>query len=179
MSDIKKDLQRHYIMSRVHSKNTKPEIKLRKELWRLGFRYRINDKELPGSPDIVLPKYRTAIFIHGCFWHGHRNCKKYTVPKTNTEFWVSKVARNQERDQAVWRQLEAKGWKVIIVWECQVGKAIIQETINIVASEIRKNGELLIQEKRERQKSREEYQKEQKNKKERSRLLLSEIHSKV
>lgn len=99
-----------------------PELKLRHSLWHLGFRYRVNDKRLPGSPDIVLPKYRTVIFIHGCFWHGHRDCKFYTVPKTNTEFWTAKVARNQERDQEVWRQLETKGWAVVIVWECQLKK---------------------------------------------------------
>ena len=100
--------QRFKCMSHNRAKNTGPELKLRLALWRMGYRYRINDKRLPGTPDIVLPKYRTAIFIHGCFWHGHKGCKYYTIPKTNTEFWQSKVARNQERDQEVWRQLEAK-----------------------------------------------------------------------
>lgn len=98
--------QRFKCMSHNRAKNTGPELKLRLALWRLGFRYRVNDKRLPGTPDIVLPKYHTVIFIHGCFWHGHRDCKFYTTPKTNTEFWTAKVARNQERDQVVWRQLE-------------------------------------------------------------------------
>ena len=107
--------QRHRNMAAIHSASTSPELKLRHALWYLGFRYRITDKHHPGTPDIVLPKYRSAIFVHGCFWHGHRGCKFYTVPKTNTDFWTAKVARNQERDQKVWRQLEAKGWFVIIV----------------------------------------------------------------
>lgn len=110
-------------MSQIHSSSTKPELKLRRALWSLGFRYRVNEKRLPGKPDIVLPKYRTVVFIHGCFWHGHKGCKYYTVPKTNTEFWKAKVVRNQERDQEEWRQLEAKGWAVIIVWECQLKKS--------------------------------------------------------
>lgn len=101
MSDTMTPEQRHKIMSQVHSKNTSPERALRSALWNRGYRYRLYDKRLPGRPDIVLPKYRTVIFVHGCFWHGHKDCKNYTVPKTNTEFWVDKVARNQERDQEV------------------------------------------------------------------------------
>ena len=115
MPDVFSTKQRHHIMSQVHSFNTKPEMRLRFAIWRMGFRYLVNDKRLPGKPDIVLPKYRTVIFVHGCFWHGHKGCKKYTIPKTNTEFWTAKVSRNQERDQEVWRKLEAKGWSVIIV----------------------------------------------------------------
>ena len=140
-------------MAAIHSASTKPELKLRQALWRLGFRYRVNDKKLPGKPDIVLPKYRTAIFIHGCFWHGHKDCKFYTVPKTNTEFWTAKVARNQERDQEVWRQLEAKGWSVIIVWECQLKKANLDVTVARVAEEIVRNGEAYLAAQEERRKA--------------------------
>ena len=117
-------------MSHIHSASTKPELLLRKSLWRLGFRYRANDKRLPGKPDIVLPKYHTVIFVHGCFWHGHKDCPNYTVPKTNTEFWTKKITRNQERDQETWRQLEAKGWYVLIVWECELKKARYDDTVN-------------------------------------------------
>lgn len=119
-------------------------------LWALGFRYRVNDKRLPGSPDIVLPRYKTVIFVHGCFWHGHKGCKNYTVPKTNTDFWVAKVKRNQERDQDVWRKLEAKGWSVIIVWECELEKKKFDDTVAHVSAEININGALYQQRKEER-----------------------------
>ena len=177
MSDFLTPAQRHLRMSQIHSSNTKPELKLRHALWRLGFRYRMNDRRLPGSPDIVLPKYRTAIFIHGCFWHGHKGCKNYTVPKTNTDFWVTKVARNQERDQEVWRQLEAKGWSVIIVWECELKKSVLDETINRIAEEIRQNGEDYSQAQEDRRKSREAYRQERKSQKEREAALISELKS--
>lgn len=162
-------------MSHVHSVSTMPELKLRHALWRLGFRYHVNVKSLPGSPDIVFPKYQTAIFIHGCFWHGHKGCKYYTVPKTNTDFWTAKVARNQERDQEVWRQLEAKGWFVIIVWECELKKAVLDKTIDRVEAEILRNGESLQQAKGDRKKAREEYRLEMKSRKEREAALKAEL----
>jgi len=169
--------QRHDCMSHIRSKSTRPEELIRKCLWRQGFRYLVNDKRLPGRPDIVLPKYRTVIFVHGCFWHGHKDCKFYTVPKTNTEFWMAKVARNQERDQEVWRKLEAKGWSVIIVWECQLKKAVLEETVNHVADEIRHNGEILRCAQKERKKAREEYRQERRIRKEREQSLLEEVKS--
>lgn len=162
-------------MSHIHSSDTKPELRLRHALWRLGFRYRVNDRRLPGSPDIILPKYRTVIFVHGCFWHGHKGCKYYTIPKTNTEFWVAKVARNQERDQEVWRKLEAKGWSVVIVWECQLKKAALDETVERVAEEIVRNGENYRAGLEERRRAREEYQQERKAKKEKEQALLEEL----
>ena len=167
--------ERSICMSRVRSTSTKPELALRHMLWRHGFRYRINEKELPGTPDIVLPQYRTIIFVHGCFWHGHKDCKYYTVPKTNTEFWKAKVARNQERDQEVWRQLEAKGWFVIIVWECQLKKAHLADTIEEVSAEIRRNGETLKKAKEERRKAQEAYREEQKARKAKESSLLAEV----
>ena len=169
--------QRHDCMSHIRSESTRPEELIRKCLWRQGFRYLVNDKRLPGRPDIVLPKYRTVIFVHGCLWHGHKDCKFYTVPKTNTEFWMAKVARNQERDQEVWRKLEAKGWSVIIVWECQLKKAVLEETVNHVADEIRHNGEILRCAQKERKKAREEYRQERRIRKEREQSLLEEVKS--
>ena len=167
--------QRFICMSHNRAKNTGPEMLLRHLLWRLGFRYRLNVKDLPGCPDIVFSKYRTAIFVHGCFWHGHKGCKYYTVPKTNTDFWVAKVARNKERDQEVWRRLEAKGWYVIIVWECQLKKRRIDETVERVAAEIVKNGEAYRVEQEERRRRREEYRMAQKARKEKERSLIEEL----
>ena len=175
MSDKHTPVQRHRNMAAIHSASTKPELRLRHALWHQGFHYRLNDKRFPGSPDIVLPKYRTAIFVHGCFWHGHKDCKYYTIPKTNTEFWVAKVARNKERDQEVWRKLEAKGWYVIIVWECQLKKRRIDETVERVVKEIVKNGEAYRSEQEARRKMREEYRREQKARKEKVTALMAEV----
>lgn len=165
--------QRFNSMSHNRAKNTGPELCLRHALWHRGIRYRVNDKRLPGSPDIVMPKYRTVIFVHGCFWHGHKGCKDYTVPKTRTEFWVAKVARNRERDQEVWRRLEAKGWSVIIVWECELKRANLEETVDRVAGEIVRNGEIYRAAMEERRKSREAYRLERKALKQRELALLS------
>jgi DNA mismatch endonuclease (patch repair protein) len=112
--------KRSQIMSAVKNKNTTPEIRVRKALFAKGFRYKINDKSLPGSPDIVLMKYHTAIFVHGCFWHGHRNCKKATRPTSNVDFWNKKIERNIKRDIKAKRELRKAGWQVIIVWQCKV-----------------------------------------------------------
>ena len=179
MPDNRTPDQRHSNMAAIHSSSTKPELKLRCALWRLGFRYRVNEKQLPGKPDIVLPMFRTVVFVHGCFWHGHKGCKNYTVPKTNTEFWVAKVARNQERDQEVWRQLEAKGWFVIIVWECELKKKVLDETVARVAAEIVHNGEILRCAQNDRRRAREAYRLEQKAGKEKEIALLSEIYHNV
>ena len=167
--------QRHKNMVAIHSVSTAPERKLRCALWHLSFRYRLNAKDLPGSPDIVLPKYRTAIFVHGCFWHGHKDCKYSTVPKTNTVFWVAKVARNKERDQEVWRKLEAKGWYVIIVWECQLKKGSLDETLERVEAEIVHNGEKYRMALEERRRAMEEYRRGRKSKQEKEILLKKEI----
>ena len=171
--------QRFICMSHNRAKDTGPEKLLRHSLWKRGFRYRINAKDLPGSPDIVLPKYRTVIFVHGCFWHGHKDCKYYTIPKTNTDFWMAKVARNKERDQEVWRKLEAKGWYVIIVWECQLKKGRIDETVERVAAEIVKNGEAYRTEQEARRKMREEYRREQKARQERDTALMAEVSNEL
>jgi len=107
-------------MARIRGRDTKPEIIVRKFLFSRGFRYRINDSRYPGSPDIVLPKYRTAIFIHGCFWHGHDGCKLFRYPKTNYEFWYEKVEKNRTRDDLKIQHLKQQGWNVIVIWECQI-----------------------------------------------------------
>ncbi len=167
--------QRHRNMAAIRSSSTKPELKLRRALWGLGFRYRVNEKRLPGKPDIVLPKYRTVVFIHGCFWHGHKGCKYYTIPKTNTEFWTAKVARNKERDQEVWRQLEARGWSVIIVWECELKKYRFEDTVNNVAAEIVRNGNSYQYIQTARKKARALYQEEQRARKEREVALKAEL----
>ena len=171
--------QRSFCMSCIHAKNTGPEMLLRHSLWCCGFRYRVNDKKLPGSPDIVLPKYRTAIFVHGCFWHGHKDCKYYSVPKANTDYWEAKLARNKARDQEVWRKLEAKGWYVIIVWECQLKKGKIEETVERVEAEIIKNGEAYRAEQEARRKMREEYRREQKARKEKESALMAEVSNEL
>ena len=120
---------RSYNMSCVKSKNTKPEIWVRKYLFACGFRYRINVKKLPGTPDIVLPKYKTAIFVNGCFWHGHKNCRYFVIPKTRTEWWLDKINRNIDRDQANILALKKSGWRVITIWECQLKPAIRDDTL--------------------------------------------------
>ncbi len=106
-------------MSRIRSSNTKPEIYLRKALHRLGFRFRLHGRKLLGKPDIVLPKHKAVVFVHGCFWHRHAGCKVSTVPKSNTEFWLAKFARNVERDAIVSQKLQDQGWRVFVIWECE------------------------------------------------------------
>ena len=116
-------------MTRIRGIATKPELLVRHWLWSHGYRYRLNVKSVPGKPDIVLRKYRTAIFVNGCFWHGHEGCSKYVVPKSNTEFWLTKIERNKERDQQNYKDLHDAGWHVIIIWECQLKKSIIDSTM--------------------------------------------------
>ena len=112
--------QRHKNMAAIRASSTKPEIIVRKYLWGHGFRYRLNHKRLPGKPDIVLRKYRTCIFVNGCFWHKHEGCKYFVIPKTRTEFWLNKVNRNQERDIEVKKKLASMGWHSITIWECEL-----------------------------------------------------------
>lgn len=120
MSDHLTIEQRHKNMAAVRSKDTKPEMVVRKYLWSRGFRYRVNNPRLPGHPDIVLRKYHTCIFVNGCFWHGHKGCKYFRMPKTNTEFWERKIPRNRERDREEQKQLARMGWHCITVWECEL-----------------------------------------------------------
>lgn len=141
MADKLSSTQRKYCMSRIRGKNTKPEILVRKGLHARGFRFRLHNKNLPGSPDIVLPKYGVAIMINGCFWHGHKGCKYATKPKSNVEFWEAKIARNRHRDEVTNAHLEALGWHVITVWECELrGKSILASRLDALAEEIREAG---------------------------------------
>lgn len=119
MSDIYSKSKRSDIMSKISGKETKPEILVRKFLFSKGFRFRKNVKNLPGKPDIVLPKYKTAIFVHGCFWHGH-SCKRGTLPKTNHKFWLEKIGKNIERDIRNSSELKETGWNIIVVWQCEI-----------------------------------------------------------
>ena len=129
MTDKLTPSQRHKCMSHIRSKNTKPEMIVRRYLFQHGFRYRVHVKKLPGTPDIVLKKYRTVIFVNGCFWHGHEGCKYYVLPKSNTEFWQKKIERNQERDLEERIQLRDMGWHVIQLWECQLKPKVREENL--------------------------------------------------
>ena len=136
MADVHSPETRSYNMSRIRSKNTKPEELVRKYLFSQGFRYRKNDKRLPGKPDIVLPKYKTVIFVNGCFWHMHEGCNYFVWPKSNAEFWREKIQGNSIRDQENYRQLSEMGWKIIVIWECQLKKDIRTKTLAEVADRI-------------------------------------------
>lgn len=138
MSDILTNAQRHTCMAAIHSKDTKPEMVVRRWLWEHGFRYRLNHSRLPGKPDIVMRKYRTCIFVNGCFWHGHEGCRYYTKPKTNTEFWVNKVKRNKERDKTVKHQLSSMGWHSITIWECELKPKVREKTLESLAFTLNK-----------------------------------------
>lgn len=120
MADVLTPKQRSYNMSRIRNKDTKPEELVRKYLFSQGFRYRKNDARLPGKPDIVLPKYKTVIFVNGCFWHKHEGCKYFVWPKNNAEFWKEKIEKNVIRDQRSYKLLQQDGWKIIIIWDCQL-----------------------------------------------------------
>ena len=136
MADVHSKEVRSYNMSRIHGNDTKPEIRVRKYLFSQGFRYRKNDKKLPGKPDVVLPKYRTVIFVNGCFWHKHENCKYFVWPKSNVEFWEEKINRNVSRDKMQYNMLKDLGWNVLVVWECNI-KHNFEATMNILVEQIK------------------------------------------
>jgi DNA mismatch endonuclease, patch repair protein len=129
MTDVHTPEIRSYNMSRIRNKDTKPELIVRQFLFNKGFRYRLHNKNLPGRPDIVLTKYRTIIFIHGCFWHGHVGCKYFVIPKTRTDWWLNKINRSKDNDEKASKSLIEKGWKVLTVWECELRDA---KKINIL-----------------------------------------------
>ena len=127
--DVHDKTTRSYNMSKIKGKNTKPEEKVRKYLFSQGFRFKKNDKRLPGTPDIVLPRYRTVIFVNGCFWHGHSGCKYFVWPKSNADFWKSKIEKNIIRDRIKEEELHALGWRVIVVWECELKSGRADESL--------------------------------------------------
>ena len=134
--DVHDQKTRSYNMSRVKGKDTKPEEIVRKYLFSQGFRYRKNDKRLPGKPYIVLPKYKTVIFVNGCFWHKHEGCKYFVWPKSNSEFWKEKIESNIVRDKKQYEELKNAGWNVIIVWECELKKKQRMDTLERLVTEI-------------------------------------------
>jgi len=139
MSDRLTPIQRHRCMSHIRSRNTKPELLVRRWLWKHGYHYRLNVKSVPGKPDIVMRRYRTAIFVNGCFWHGHEECGKFRIPQSNVEFWSEKIRRNRERDSRNYQILSENGWQVIVVWECQLTVSQIEQTMRIVELHLNQN----------------------------------------
>lgn len=144
MTDVHSKEQRSHNMSMVKGKNTKPEIIVRSYLHLKGFRYRLHDKKLPGKPDIVLPKYKTVIFINGCFWHGHEDCKYFTIPKTRTQWWQAKIKRNTENDRKTIDALKQSGWRVIVVWGCGLKSTVIHKTLENLSNKIALQGDSIM-----------------------------------
>ena len=136
MTDTLNEQQRHYNMSRIRSKDTKPEEIVRKYLFSKGLRFRKNDRRYPGHPDVVLPKYKTVVFVNGCFWHRHEGCRYASTPATNREFWNQKFERNVERDAREQKELRELGWRVSVVGECELKKAVREETLERLYNEI-------------------------------------------
>ena len=132
MADTLTPEKRSWNMSRIRASETSVEVKVRKYLFKQGFRYRKNVKELPGKPDIVLPKYKTVVFVHGCFWHRHENCSRATMPKSNFDYWNNKFARNVENDKMHKSLLEEMGWKVIVLWECDINKRFDSTMLRLI-----------------------------------------------
>ena len=128
--------QRHINMSRIRAKDTKPEVLVRSFLFRRGLRFRKNDKRLPGHPDVVLPKYRTVIFVNGCFWHGHENCRYSVMPKSNMEYWNGKIEANKTRDKREIEELQKTGWTVLVIWECSLKNDAREQTLKKLYSDI-------------------------------------------
>jgi len=136
MTDVHEPDVRSYNMSQIKGKDTKPEILVRKYLFKKGYRYRLYDKRLPGKPDLVLPRYRSVIFVHGCFWHAHDGCKYYVIPKTRTKWWIDKLENNRKRDELAFKQLQNLGWKVIVLWECELKPERINNTFDNLIKEL-------------------------------------------
>jgi DNA mismatch endonuclease, patch repair protein len=143
MTDVHNRATRSYNMSRIRSNNTKPEVLVRQFLHANGFRFRLHVKRLPGKPEIVLKKYRTVIQIHGCFWHGHDNCKDFKIPSTRTDYWVAKITRNKENDKAATCLLQQQEWRVITIWACQLEAARKQRTFTNLHTEIARRKQLI------------------------------------
>ena len=175
MPDVMTPQQRHNCMSHIRAKNTKPEVLVRQYLHAAGFRFRIHVKKLPGCPDVVLPKYRTCIFVNGCFWHGHRGCRYATRPKSNAEFWQTKIQNNIRRDELSAQALDTMGWRIITVWECELKKDRQEETMRALAEQIRCNGVAYDSEQRQRRERNAEHRARIKAAKERYESMMAEL----
>jgi DNA mismatch endonuclease (patch repair protein) len=139
MADVHEPEIRSYNMSQIKGKDTKPEILVRKFLFSKGFRYRLHDKKLPGKPDIVFPKYNSVLFVHGCFWHGHEECKYFVVPKTRTEWWLDKINGNKRKDAKNAEMLKNEGWNVLTVWECELKPIKREKTLSSLPVKLKNN----------------------------------------
>ena len=139
MPDTMTKEQRHYCMSRIRGKDTRPEMVVRRWLHSEGFRYSLHSRRLPGCPDLVLRRYHTVIFINGCFWHGHPGCDMFRMPRSNVEFWQEKIRRNKERDAQEVAALEALGWNVIVIWECELSRRARDLTLRNLVDAVRRN----------------------------------------
>ena len=137
LADVHEPAIRSYNMSQIKGKDTKPEILVRKFLHKHGFRFRLHSKNLAGKPDIVLPKYKTVIFVNGCFWHGHENCKYFKLPKTRTDWWEEKINGTVLRDKKNYKALQREGWEVIVIWECELKREKMEITFNSLFESIK------------------------------------------
>ena len=137
MTDVHSKETRSFNMSKIRSKDTKPELLVRRFLHGLGFRYKLHVKDLPGKPDLVLPKYKVVIFVHGCFWHGHTGCKYFVIPKTRTDWWSDKIAKNKAKDKSSVEKLIELGWKIIEVWECELKSTMRIQTLTELSKRIK------------------------------------------
>jgi len=139
MADVHSKAIRSYNMSQIKGKDSKPELLLRKYLFSKGLRYKLHNKKMPGTPDLIFPKYKTVIFVNGCFWHGHEGCRFFILPKTRPEWWAEKIAKNKSRDNKNRLDLENLGWKVVVVWECELKQLHREETLKKVLTNFSKD----------------------------------------
>ena len=137
MTDVHTKETRSYNMRMIRGKDTLPEIMVRKFLHSKGFRFRLHPKTLPGKPDIVLPKHKTVIFVNGCFWHGHKGCKYFVIPKTRTEWWINKIQHTRKNDRNNYLLLKKNGWKIITLWECKLKPRLFEQTLLLLESKLR------------------------------------------
>ena len=176
MADRMTKEQRHKCMASIRSKNTSPELAVRRGLHKRGFRFRIHVKSLPGTPDIVLARWKTIILVNGCFWHGHENCSKYVTPRSNREFWETKIARNRHRDEVTTAHLTALGWHVLTIWECETcGRDRLETLLDRITDQIRIVFPKMQEESRRRNQSKASAKREQEEIMKRQAALEAEI----
>ncbi len=140
MADVHEPEVRSYNMSQIRAKDTKPELMVRKFLFSQGLRFRVHDKRFPGKPDLVFPKFRKVVFVHGCYWHGHEGCKYFVPPKTRTDWWLSKISRTKEKDKEVSEMIKKEGWDVITIWECELKPQLRMDSLSNLKDKIFAHG---------------------------------------